>query len=105
MQDPAGEVLLKRMWQSIPKTGRNDQSYSFWVRGWQKNSVETATPSWRKSSLSYGNGICVEVVGLAGDVIMVRDSKNARGAVLGFTPGEWDAFVGGVRNGEFDRRR
>jgi hypothetical protein len=22
--------------------------------------------------------------------------------VLRFTPGEWDAFIGGVRNGEFD---
>ena len=71
----------------------------------RNNSVENTAPSWIKSSLSYGNGNCVEVTGLAGDVIMVRDSKNARGAVLGFTPGEWDAFVGGVRNGEFDRRR
>jgi Domain of unknown function (DUF397) len=46
----------------------------------------------------------VEVAGLADDIIMVRDSKNAKGPVLGFTQGEWDAFVGGVRNGEFDRR-
>ena len=37
--------------------------------------------------------------------LMVRDSKNAKGPVLGFTPGEWGAFVGGVRNGEFDRQR
>jgi hypothetical protein len=51
------------------------------------------------------NGNCVEVAGLAGEFIGVRDSVNPRGTVLGFTPGEWDAFVGGVRNGEFDRRR
>lgn len=70
----------------------------------RKNSVESAGPSWIKSSLSYGNGNCVEVAGLADDVIKVRDSKNAKGPVLGFTPAEWDAFVGGVRNGEFDRR-
>lgn len=69
------------------------------------NSVETTALSWMKSSLSYGNGNCVEVAGLADDVVMVRDSKNVKGPVLGFTPGEWDAFVGGVRNGEFDRRR
>ena len=37
--------------------------------------------------------------------LMVRDGKNAKGPVLGFTPGEWGAFVGGVRNGEFDRQR
>jgi hypothetical protein len=71
----------------------------------RNNSVESATPSWIKSSLSYGNGNCVEVAGLADDIVMVRDSKNVKGAVLGFTPAEWDAFVGGVRNGEFDRRR
>jgi Domain of unknown function (DUF397) len=71
----------------------------------RNNSVETAAPSWIKSSLSYGNGNCVEVAGLADDVVMVRDSKNVKGPILGFTPAEWDAFVGGVRNGEFDRRR
>jgi Domain of unknown function (DUF397) len=71
----------------------------------RNNSVETTAPSWIKSSLSYGNGNCVEVAGLADDVVMVRDSKNVKGPILGFTPAEWDAFVGGVRNGEFDRRR
>lgn len=71
----------------------------------RNNSVESTAQTWIKSSLSYGNGQCVEVAGLSGDVIMVRDSKNAKGPHLGFTPGEWDAFVGGVRNGEFDRQR
>ena len=61
--------------------------------------------SWTKSSLSYANGNCVEVAGLSGDLISLRDSKNASGPVLRFTPAEWDAFLGGVRNGEFDRRR
>ena len=59
---------------------------------------------WTKSSLSYANGNCVEVAGLSGDLISLRDSKNASGPVLRFTPDEWDAFLGGVRNGEFDRR-
>lgn len=58
---------------------------------------------WIKSSLSLANSNCVEVSGLSGDVIQVRDSKMPTGPVLGFTPTEWDAFVGGVRNGEFDR--
>jgi hypothetical protein len=68
-----------------------------------RDSFDDTTQVWIKSSLSYGNGQCVEVAGLSGDVIMVRDSKNNGGPVLGFTQGEWDAFVGGVRNGEFDR--
>jgi Domain of unknown function (DUF397) len=60
---------------------------------------------WVKSSLSYHNGTCVEVAGLDDAVIRLRDSKNPRGAVLSFTPAEWDAFIGGVYLGEFDRKR
>ena len=59
---------------------------------------------WQKSSLSAYNGNCVEVAGLADDTIRVRDSKNPEGGILNFTTAEWDAFVGGVRNGEFDRK-
>jgi len=55
---------------------------------------------WRKSTLSHTNG-CVEVA-FVDDRIAVRDSKDRNGAVLLFTPFEWEAFVGGVRDGEFD---
>jgi hypothetical protein len=58
-----------------------------------------------KSSLSVYNGNCVEVAGLEDAIIRVRDSKNPRGGMLSFTPAEWDAFIGGVRLGEFDRRQ
>jgi hypothetical protein len=57
---------------------------------------------WMKSSLSFSNGNCVEVAGLPGGEIGVRDSKDPAGSVLRFTPDEWHAFLGGVRNGEFD---
>jgi Domain of unknown function (DUF397) len=59
-------------------------------------------PHWTKSSLSFSNGNCVEVASLPSDEIGVRDSKDAAGPVLRFTPDEWHAFIGGVRNGEFD---
>ena len=64
--------------------------------------TNTNHPEWVKSSLSFANGNCVEVADLAGD-IGVRNSRDAAGAVLRFTPDEWHAFLGGVRNGEFDR--
>jgi hypothetical protein len=32
----------------------------------------------------------------------VRDSKNPSGPALVFTQAEWDAFVGGAKDGEFD---
>jgi hypothetical protein len=69
-----------------------------------RNSRGDSAGTWIKSSLSAYNGNCVEVAGLTNDRIRVRDSKHPRGAVLNFTPAEWDAFVGGVRNGEFDRK-
>jgi hypothetical protein len=58
---------------------------------------------WVKSSLSYANHNCVEVASLSGNEVGVRNSRDAAGAVLRFTPDEWHAFLGGVRNGEFDR--
>jgi hypothetical protein len=62
--------------------------------------VEMPIAVWRKSSRSGANG-CVEVA-FADGKVAVRDSKDQRGPVLMFTPVEWDAFVGGVRDGEFD---
>ena len=58
--------------------------------------------TWIKSSLSFSNGNCVEVAGLADGGVGVLNSRDAEGAVLQFTPDEWHAFLGGVRNGEFD---
>ena len=57
---------------------------------------------WTKSSLSYACGNCVEVASLPGGEIGVRNSRDSGGPVLTFTPDEWHAFLGGVRNGEFD---
>jgi hypothetical protein len=64
-----------------------------------------AHEGWRKSSLTVYNGNCVEVAGLEDDIVLVRDSKNPRGGILSFTPADGDAFIGGVRLGEFDRGR
>jgi hypothetical protein len=66
-------------------------------------SNEQAAHGWKKSSLSYSNGGCVEVAAGFRDMIRVRDSKNPKGAVLGFTLAQWTAFVGSVRTGRFDK--
>ena len=57
---------------------------------------------WIKSSLSYACGNCVEVASLPEGEIGVRNSRDSTGPVLRFTSDEWHAFIGGVRNGEFD---
>ncbi len=54
-------------------------------------------PGWIKSSHSYANGNCVEVAGLPGGLIAVRNSRDRAGAVLRFTPDKWRAFLGGIR--------
>jgi hypothetical protein len=63
--------------------------------------VDLSTAVWRKSTLS-SSVACVEVAFIEGQ-IAVRDSKNRRGPVLVFTPTEWAAFLGGVRDGQFDQ--
>ena len=58
---------------------------------------------WAKSSLSFSNGNCVEVTELPGGAVGVRNSRDPGGPVLRFSRGEWVAFLGGARLGEFDR--
>jgi hypothetical protein len=66
--------------------------------------VEVAGLAWRTSSYSNGaGGMCVEVAPL-GSGMVVRDSKNPTGTVLAFSAAEWDAFLAGARDGEFDLR-
>lgn len=68
------------------------------------NSADLVGARWRKSSRSGSEGNCVEVALLADGRVAVRDSKDAgRGPALVFTPAEWDAFTGGVVDGEFAR--
>ncbi|XVQ85669.1 DUF397 domain-containing protein [Microbispora siamensis] len=65
--------------------------------------AELSKALWRKSTRSGANGgNCVEVAGNLRGVIAVRDSKNPDGPKLLFTPSEWRAFIGGVKDGEFD---
>jgi hypothetical protein len=69
----------------------------------RRPAAASRRPAWVKSSLSYANGNCVEVADLPEGEIGVRNSRHEEGPVLRFTPDEWRAFLGGVRNGEFDR--
>jgi hypothetical protein len=69
-----------------------------------QNAIDLGTAVWRKSSRSNGNGgnNCVAVAFLTDGVTAVRDTKNPSGPALVFTRSEWDAFLGGVKDGEFD---
>ena len=65
--------------------------------------ADIAGARWRKSSWSAANGSCVEVAHLGSARVAVRDTKAlGRGPVLIVTNCEWDAFLSGVRHGDFD---
>ena len=57
--------------------------------------------TYRKSSRSTAAGNCVEVADLPSGHRAVRDSKDAAGPVLTFSPSAWTTFTAGVRAGEF----
>jgi Domain of unknown function (DUF397) len=64
--------------------------------------VDLSRAEWRSSAATGpGSGNSVEVAFVDG-AVAVRDSRQPDGPVLVFTPEEWDAFVGGAKDGEFD---
>jgi Domain of unknown function (DUF397) len=73
------------------------------VRGNQMAAPDISEAMWRKSAHSNING-CVEVA-LLGDAVAVRNSRDRRGPVVVFTALEWEAFIGGAKDGEFDLGR
>lgn len=64
---------------------------------------QVAEAHWFKSTRSNNGTGCVEVaVNLDG--VYLRDTKDAgQGPILHFTDDEWSAFVGGAKDGEFDK--
>lgn len=86
-------------WQKASYSGNNG------------NCVEVGV--WRNSRYSNNGGSCVEVTATTDtadaahksgeDVLyLVRDSKDASGPKLAFTTAEWEAFIAGVKDCEFD---
>ena len=59
---------------------------------------------FRKSSFSVRNPVirfCVSVR-MTKDAVTVRDTKDLTKRTLSFSLGEWEAFIKGVKDGEFD---
>jgi hypothetical protein len=63
--------------------------------------METGNLRWFKSSASAA-GNCVEVAHLPGGRVALRDTKDRSKAPHVYTRTEWEAFLVGAKNGEFD---
>lgn len=75
------------------------------INVWQKSSrcgesSHCVEVQFRRASFCE-SGACVEAAAVQG-MMLVRDSKDPNGPVLRFDRDEWEAFVKGVKAGEFD---
>jgi hypothetical protein len=59
--------------------------------------LEARDLQWRKARRSAGNGACVEVAPVNGQ-IAVRDSKNPGGRWLRYSPQSWQEFVSTIKH-------
>jgi hypothetical protein len=57
---------------------------------------------WQKSRRSGPNGNCVECAALPDGGVAVRNSRDPQGPALVYTRAEIEAFILGVRDGDFD---
>jgi|tagenome__1003787_1003787.scaffolds.fasta_scaffold20975652_2 hypothetical protein len=64
--------------------------------------IDTPDLGFRRASFCGSSG-CVEVA-FDGDLVALRDSKRADSPVLVFDSEEWQAFLSGVKAGEFVSR-
>jgi predicted secreted Zn-dependent protease len=64
------------------------------------DSPDGGNLSWRVARHCDG-GACVRVAP-AGEMILLGDSKNPDGPILSYTRTEWEAFITGIKRGEFD---
>jgi hypothetical protein len=66
-----------------------------------KRLKDSTKIQWRTALSCVLNGACIQVAP-AGEYILIGDSKNVSGPVVSYTRAEWNAFVDGIRLGDFD---
>ena len=65
-------------------------------------ATDTSTTLWRTSSFSGNNGTCVEVAACPDGRVAVRNSNHPDEGMILFTRAEMNAWIRGVKAGEFD---
>jgi predicted secreted Zn-dependent protease len=62
--------------------------------------VGYADLTWR-TAFSCNGGTCIAVA-IAGQEVLIADTKKPDGPVLSYTHAEWHEFLAGAKNGDFD---
>ncbi|MGH3586185.1 MAG: DUF397 domain-containing protein [Pseudonocardia sp.] len=65
------------------------------------DAPELENVRWRKSSFSGGAENCVEVAEATDGGRWLRDTKDRSRSAHYFTARAWDAFITGVKDGQF----
>lgn len=68
----------------------------------QKTQVQFEDKDFKKATFSHGGKKVCVMVAIKQEGVGVRDSKDTEKTTLQFTLPEWDAFIKGVKAGEFD---
>lgn len=76
-----------------------DLSHAEWQRatplpGEEESNVEIAFIDGKDAPAGHKTG--------EEKLVLMRNAGHPEGPILVFTPAEWDAFIGGVKDGEFD---
>jgi hypothetical protein len=74
------------------------------INGDRRNLISMDNLDWRKARRSANNGACVELAPAA-EQILVRDSKDKNGPIIGYSQYSWRLFVASAKTGHFDPER
>ncbi|HIW63122.1 MAG TPA: DUF397 domain-containing protein [Candidatus Stackebrandtia excrementipullorum] len=67
-----------------------------------KGQFNTETADWRRTTNDDGSPGKLEIGFADNGLVALRYAEEPDGTILIYTPEEWDAFVAGVKDGEFD---
>jgi len=67
-----------------------------------KGQFDTATAEWRRTTNLDGTPGKLEIGFADNGLVALRYAEEPDGTILIYTPEEWDAFVEGVKDGEFE---
>ena len=67
-----------------------------------KGEFDTAAARWERTTHEDGTPAALEIGYADNGLVALRMAEDPEGDILIYTPSEWEAFVEGVRDGEFD---